>query len=103
MMNAIGVTNLRKSSGEFQAVQDATFQADFGEVLSLLSPNGAGKSTTIPWLLATRPGAKPIYCMRHAYSKSVYSIRYLLQGMKSSTHRKFEEASWIYLPSVSRI
>ena len=50
-MNVIEVTNLRKSFGEFQAVQDATFQADFGEVLSLLSPNGAGKSTTISMAL----------------------------------------------------
>jgi len=49
-MNAIEVKNLRKSFGDFQAVQDASFGADSGEVLSLLGPNGAGKSTTISML-----------------------------------------------------
>ena len=49
-MNAIEVDHLKKSFGEFQAVRDACFQADSGEVLSLLGPNGAGKSTTIAML-----------------------------------------------------
>ncbi len=49
-MNAIEVKNLKKSFGDFQAVQDATFSANAGEVLSLLGPNGAGKSTTISML-----------------------------------------------------
>lgn len=49
-MNAIEVNNLRKSFGDFQAVQGASFAAEAGEVLSLLGPNGAGKSTTISML-----------------------------------------------------
>jgi ABC-2 type transport system ATP-binding protein len=49
-MNAIEVKNLKKSFGDFQAVLDASFKADSGEVLSLLGPNGAGKSTTISML-----------------------------------------------------
>ncbi len=49
-MKAIEVKNLRKSFGDFAAVQDANFGADSGEVLSLLGPNGAGKSTTISML-----------------------------------------------------
>ena len=50
MSFAIEVRNLKKSFGEFQAVQDASFSAEAGEVLSLLGPNGAGKSTTISML-----------------------------------------------------
>ena len=50
MSLAIEVRNLRKTFGEFVAVQDASFGADSGEVLSLLGPNGAGKSTTISML-----------------------------------------------------
>jgi len=46
-MNAIEVKNLKKSFGDLQAVQGASFKAEAGEVLSLLGPNGAGKSTTI--------------------------------------------------------
>jgi ABC-2 type transport system ATP-binding protein len=47
MMKAIEVENLQKSFGDFKAVQDASFEAYAGEILSLLGPNGAGKSTTI--------------------------------------------------------
>ncbi len=49
-MKAIEVNNLKKSFGDFQAVQGASFFAEAGEVLSLLGPNGAGKSTTISML-----------------------------------------------------
>lgn len=49
-MNAIEVNNLKKSFGDLQAVQGASFSAEAGEVLSLLGPNGAGKSTTISML-----------------------------------------------------
>jgi ABC-2 type transport system ATP-binding protein len=50
MTLAIEVQDLRKSFGDFQAVQGASFSAQAGEVLSLLGPNGAGKSTTISML-----------------------------------------------------
>lgn len=49
-MNAIEVNELRKSFGDFHAVQGVSFHAQAGEVLSLLGPNGAGKSTTISML-----------------------------------------------------
>ena len=50
MTLAIEVQNVRKSFGDFQAVQGASFSAQAGEVLSLLGPNGAGKSTAISML-----------------------------------------------------
>jgi ABC-2 type transport system ATP-binding protein len=50
MSKAIEVNNLKKSCGDFQAVQGVSFSAESGEVLSLLGPNGAGKSTTISML-----------------------------------------------------
>ena len=69
-MNAIEVNNLKKSFGDFHAVQDASFKADSGEVLSLLGPNGAGKSTTIsmlPGLIAPTAGEASI--MGHSVTK----------------------------------
>jgi len=69
-MNAIEVKNLKKSFGDLQAVQDASFNADSGEVLSLLGPNGAGKSTTISMisgLLAPTAGDASI--MGHSVTK----------------------------------
>lgn len=50
MSYAIEIKNLKKSFGDLQAVQDVSFHAESGEVLSLLGPNGAGKSTTISML-----------------------------------------------------
>lgn len=56
-MHAIEVRNLKKSFGNLQAVQDVSFHAAEGEVLSLLGPNGAGKSTTISILSGLLPPA----------------------------------------------
>jgi ABC-2 type transport system ATP-binding protein len=47
---AVEAHDLRKSYGDFKAVQGVSFAAEPGEVLSLLGPNGAGKSTTISML-----------------------------------------------------
>jgi ABC-2 type transport system ATP-binding protein len=69
-MNAIEVNHLKKSFGDLQAVQDASFTANAGEVLSLLGPNGAGKSTTISMLsglLAPTEGDASI--MGHSVTK----------------------------------
>jgi len=69
-MNAIEVKNLKKSFGDLQAVQDATFSADSGEVLSLLGPNGAGKSTTISMLSGLlAPTAGDASIMGHSVTK----------------------------------
>jgi len=69
-MNAIEVKNLKKLFGDFQAVQDANFKADAGEVLSLLGPNGAGKSTTISMLSGLlTPTEGDAYIMGHSVTK----------------------------------
>jgi ABC-2 type transport system ATP-binding protein len=43
----IEVDHLRKTYGDFKAVNDITFSAQPGEIFGLLGPNGAGKTTTI--------------------------------------------------------
>jgi len=69
-MNAIEVNQLKKSFGDLQAVQDATFHAVAGEVLSLLGPNGAGKSTTISMLSGLLvPTAGEASIMGHSITK----------------------------------
>ncbi|MGD0198891.1 MAG: ABC transporter ATP-binding protein [Solirubrobacteraceae bacterium] len=45
-MNAIEVSDLRKSYGELEAVSGISFSVAAGEVFCLLGPNGAGKTTT---------------------------------------------------------
>lgn len=46
-MNPIEVTGLRMRYGAREVLDDVTFHARPGEVLTLLGPNGAGKTTTI--------------------------------------------------------
>jgi ABC-2 type transport system ATP-binding protein len=45
-MNALEVTDLRKSYGEVEALRGVSFTVAVGEVFCLLGPNGAGKTTT---------------------------------------------------------
>ncbi|MGH1489945.1 MAG: ABC transporter ATP-binding protein [Acidimicrobiales bacterium] len=47
MGTAIEVRGLRKSYGDFQAVNGIDLDVDEGEILAFLGPNGAGKTTTI--------------------------------------------------------
>ncbi len=47
---AVKVEGLRKTFGEFVAVDGIAFQVRKGEIFGFLGPNGAGKSTTIKML-----------------------------------------------------
>jgi len=49
-MNAIEISNLKKSFGELKAVDGVSITVKEGEIFSLLGPNGAGKTTTISML-----------------------------------------------------
>ena len=56
MAQAISVTDLRKSFGDFEAVKGVDFEVGAGEVFGFLGPNGAGKTTTINMLCTlTKP------------------------------------------------
>jgi ABC-2 type transport system ATP-binding protein len=75
-MNAIEVKNLKKTFGDFQAVQDATFHAQAGEVLGLLGPNGAGKSTTISMLSGLlTPTSGEAFIMGHSIVKEAEAAK----------------------------
>jgi len=49
-MNAITVTNLTRTFGDFVAVDHVSFDVRRGEIFGFLGSNGAGKSTTIRML-----------------------------------------------------
>ncbi len=55
MGTAIAVRDLRKSYGDFHAVNGIDLDVDEGEILAFLGPNGAGKTTTIEILEGYRP------------------------------------------------
>ncbi len=44
---AISVRGLRKSYGNFNAVNGIDFDVQHGEIVAFLGPNGAGKTTTV--------------------------------------------------------
>ena len=47
---AVRVNNLRRTFGDFVAVDNMSLQVTAGEIFGFLGPNGAGKSTTIRML-----------------------------------------------------
>ncbi|HZS04127.1 MAG TPA: ATP-binding cassette domain-containing protein [Blastocatellia bacterium] len=58
MSNAVTLTNVRKSYGDFVAVNDLSLEIRQGCIFGLLGPNGAGKTTTIRMIVnITMPDA----------------------------------------------
>ncbi len=55
MGTAIEVRDLRKTYGDFTAVDGIDLDVEEGEILAFLGPNGAGKTTTIEILEGYRP------------------------------------------------
>lgn len=55
-MEIVGVTSLKKTYGDFTAVNGIDFSIQEGEIFGFLGPNGAGKTTTINMLIGlSRP------------------------------------------------
>lgn len=50
-MGIVSVTNLKKTYGDFTAVDGISFEINEGEIFGLLGPNGAGKTSTINMII----------------------------------------------------
>ena len=75
-MNAIEISNLKKSFGDIQAVSGATFSVQEGEIFSLLGPNGAGKTTTISMLSTLlRPDEGDALILGHSIRKEPMKVK----------------------------
>lgn len=84
----ITVSNLSKSFGDFQAVDNISFDVKPGEVLGFLGPNGAGKSTTMKMLTGfLTPSAGSVSVMGFDIEKNALDaqrqIGYLPEGAPS--------------------
>ncbi|MEV4620766.1 ABC transporter ATP-binding protein [Asanoa sp. NPDC049573] len=54
MENVIEVQGLRKRYGAVEALRDASFTVDRGEIFGIVGPNGAGKTTTVECIAGLR-------------------------------------------------
>ena len=60
-MGIVNVTNLKKTYGDFTAVDNISFEIQQGEIFGFLGPNGAGKTSTINMMIGlSRPTAGEI-------------------------------------------
>ena len=60
-MGIVSVTNLKKTYGDFTAVDGISFDIQQGEIFGFLGPNGAGKTSTINMLIGlSRPSGGTI-------------------------------------------
>ena len=75
-MNAIEISNLKKSFGDIKAVSGASFTVQEGEIFSLLGPNGAGKTTTISMLSTLlRPDEGDALILGHSVRKEPMKVK----------------------------
>ena len=75
-MNAIEISNLKKSFGDIKAVSGASFTVQEGEIFSLLGPNGAGKTTTISMLSTLlRPDEGDALILGHSIRKEPMKVK----------------------------
>ncbi len=80
----IHVENLRRSFGDFWAVDGISFEVNRGEIFGLLGANGAGKSTTFRMLCGLLPASSGSLTvagldLRHAASTARARIGYMSQ------------------------
>jgi ABC-2 type transport system ATP-binding protein len=62
-MYTIELEKVRKSYGEFVAVNDLSFQIEQGSVFGLLGPNGAGKTSTIRMMIGITAPDSGVVCV----------------------------------------
>ena len=85
-MPAIELRNLSVRFGDFCAVNDVSFDAEIGEVVTLLGPNGAGKTTTVETIEGFRePSAGSVRVLGldpvTDHAKLMNSLGVMLQGL----------------------
>jgi ABC-2 type transport system ATP-binding protein len=73
---AIEVQELRRSFGEFTAVDGVSFEVPRGEIFGFLGPNGAGKTTTISMLCTLlRPSGGRAFIGGHDVEREADDVR----------------------------
>ena len=97
----IKIDNLKKSFGDFCAVDGITFSVSQGEVLGFLGPNGAGKSTTMKMLTGfIKPSAGTVSVFGHDIEQNPLQakriIGYLPEGAPGLWRHDGQPVSGLY-------
>jgi ABC-2 type transport system ATP-binding protein len=75
-MNAIEVSNLRKTYGTHTAVDGISFTVAAGEIFGMLGPNGAGKTTTVECIEGLRqPDAGEVQVLGMTHGRQTAEIK----------------------------
>jgi ABC-2 type transport system ATP-binding protein len=105
----IDVREIKKTFGDFTAVDGVSFTVEHGEIFGLLGPNGAGKSTLIRMLTTLIPVTSGVaYVNGHDVTKEADAVRRSIgvipQAMTSDMELSVEENLLIFskLYSVPR-
>jgi len=94
-MSGIRVENLRKSFGDFKAVDDVSFEVFEGELAALLGPSGSGKSTILRIISGLeKPDFGQIYLTDQdvtAHSPSKRGVGFVFQHYALFKHMNVEK------------
>ncbi len=96
-MDIIEVRSLRKTYGNFVAVNDISFSVQDGEVFGILGPNGAGKTTTLEMIEGLkRPTAGSIALDGKDVERETHAVKQII-GVQLQASSFFEGLTLVEL------
>ena len=101
---AVQAQNLRKVYGKLEAVADATFTLQPGEIVGFLGPNGAGKTTTIKLLTGLlEPTAGKAVILGHDIQKEPIPAKASFGYVPDTPNLYGKLTGWEFLKFMSRL
>ena len=101
---AVQAQNLRKVYGKLEAVADATFTLQPGEIVGFLGPNGAGKTTTIKLLTGLlEPTAGRAIILGHDIQKEPIPAKAAFGYVPDTPNLYGKLTGWEFLKFMSRL
>jgi ABC-2 type transport system ATP-binding protein len=101
---AVQAQNLRKVYGKLEAVADATFTLQPGEIVGFLGPNGAGKTTTIKLLTGLlEPTAGRAVILDHDIQKDPIAAKASFGYVPDTPNLYGKLTGWEFLKFMARL
>jgi ABC-2 type transport system ATP-binding protein len=104
MEPAVQAINLRKTYGKLEAVADANFNLQPGEIVGFLGPNGAGKTTTIKMLTGLlSPSAGQALILGHDIQKDPIPAKASFGYVPDTPNLYAKLTGWEFLQFMARL